>query len=159
MTTTYSEKLRDPRWQKKRLEILNRDEWECRRCLDKETTLHVHHVYYEDGKEPWEYPDKALVTLCATCHESETECLPIMVKAMVMELKRAGANAGTFEALACAFEPLHDIPHIGIDTWSVLHVTEWHIRQMVQLAADDPEKWLEQYHKPYIQWRESLSPK
>lgn len=32
--------------------------------------LHVHHTYYQYGNEPWEYPSKALITLCWNCHES-----------------------------------------------------------------------------------------
>jgi hypothetical protein len=67
----YLKKLRDPRWQKMRLEVMNRDEWTCQQCLDKESTLHVHHRYYIQGAEPWEYPLEALVTLCEVCHESE----------------------------------------------------------------------------------------
>ena len=31
----YSEKLKDPRWQKKRLEILERDNFRCQYCGDK----------------------------------------------------------------------------------------------------------------------------
>lgn len=31
--------------------------------------LHVHHTYYQDGKEPWQYPDDSLCTLCWDCHE------------------------------------------------------------------------------------------
>lgn len=42
----YSEKLKDPRWQKKRLEILNRDEFACRFCGDNKSTLNVHHISY-----------------------------------------------------------------------------------------------------------------
>lgn len=70
---TYSEKLRDPRWQKLRLQILERDEWTCQICSDKESTLNVHHRYYLHGKDPWEYPPEALETLCEDCHRSETE--------------------------------------------------------------------------------------
>ena len=68
---TYSTLLKDPRWQKRRLEILQRDEWRCQSCLDSEATLHVHHRWYEDGKKPWEYDDDALVTLCEACHDEE----------------------------------------------------------------------------------------
>lgn len=42
----YIEKLRDPRWQKKRLQILERDGFACQSCYDTETTLHVHHCTY-----------------------------------------------------------------------------------------------------------------
>jgi hypothetical protein len=64
---TYSEKLQDPRWQKKRLEILTRDNWTCTLCGDKETTLHVHHSIYQG--EPWDCPDECLNTVCKTCHK------------------------------------------------------------------------------------------
>lgn len=67
----YLAKLRDPRWQKKRLEILQRDEWKCQDCGNKDRTLHVHHRVYERGAEPWDYADHLLVTLCEFCHEGE----------------------------------------------------------------------------------------
>lgn len=78
---TYSEKLKDPRWQRKRLEILSRDEFTCRSCGDKESTLHVHHIKYD--KEIWGGNDKDKVTLCESCHESAE-----MSKAMLQELNR-----------------------------------------------------------------------
>jgi len=66
---TYSDKLKDPRWQKKRLEILERDEWECTNCGDGKSTLHIHHQYYEKSTDPWDYPDSCYTTLCETCHK------------------------------------------------------------------------------------------
>lgn len=67
---TYSEKLKDPRWQKKRLEILERDSWACVYCGDTKSTLHVHHEIYE-GRNPWDTPGYCLSTLCEECHEVE----------------------------------------------------------------------------------------
>lgn len=64
---TYSEKLRDPRWQKKRLEILERDGFKCCNCGDKETELHIHHYYYNFNL-PWECDDLSMITLCKYCH-------------------------------------------------------------------------------------------
>lgn len=69
--SNYSEKLKDPRWQRKRLEILTRDGWKCRKCDSSTSTLHVHHRYYIKGREPWEYGGFCLQTLCLECHESE----------------------------------------------------------------------------------------
>ena len=69
---SYSEKLLDPRWQKRRLEILNRDGFKCRSCCDGSKTLHVHHLRYDNSLEPWEYEDDDLVTLCADCHKVAT---------------------------------------------------------------------------------------
>jgi Mg2+ and Co2+ transporter CorA len=66
---TYAEKLKDPRWQKKRLEIMSRDKFTCRSCGDSSKTLNVHHCYYTKGAMPWDYPDSALVTYCERCHK------------------------------------------------------------------------------------------
>jgi len=69
--SAYAQKLRDPRWQKKRLEIMSRDKFTCRSCASTERTLNVHHLFYPKGAEPWECPDESLATLCELCHESE----------------------------------------------------------------------------------------
>lgn len=66
---TYSEKLRDPRWQKRRLEIMQRDSFRCRNCTDDTTTLNVDHRIYRKRLEPWEYVDADLWTLCEVCHK------------------------------------------------------------------------------------------
>lgn len=70
MKKTYSEKLKDPRWQKKRLEILERDGWRCRACGNDKETLVVHHIQYQKGKEPWDYSEDDLETLCELCHST-----------------------------------------------------------------------------------------
>lgn len=67
----YAEQLRDPQWQRKRLRILERDEWTCQYCGEKWKTLHVHHLVYRDGLMPWEYSDHELVTACEDCHGNE----------------------------------------------------------------------------------------
>lgn len=70
---TYSELLRSPLWQKKRLKILERDDFTCQHCGCKERELQVHHRIYHRGAKPWEYDDSELITLCNQCHEVETE--------------------------------------------------------------------------------------
>lgn len=70
---TYKEKLLDPRWQKKRLEVLDRDNFTCQDCLSTQKTLHVHHLDYVGGIEPWDYPDHYLLTLCVDCHQTVTK--------------------------------------------------------------------------------------
>lgn len=69
MATTYWEQLKDPRWQRRRLEIMQRDEFTCQNCFDSGSTLHVHHKHYVKGRKPWEYLDRELVTLCDNCHD------------------------------------------------------------------------------------------
>lgn len=67
--TNYQKQWKDPRWQKKRLEIFNRDDFTCKNCSRKDAELNVHHLYYVKGEKPWECEDRALVTLCSACHE------------------------------------------------------------------------------------------
>jgi hypothetical protein len=65
---TYFEKLKDPRWQRKRLEVMQYREFKCEICDDDKQELHVHHKEYKSGKEPWEYSIYELECLCADCH-------------------------------------------------------------------------------------------
>lgn len=82
---TYSEKLKDPRWQKKRLQILERDGWACRQCGIETETLHIHHMVYMG--EPWEAPDHLLVTLCEDCHVTFDEAWADAIKALSLVLR------------------------------------------------------------------------
>ena len=70
---TYWEKLKDPRWQKKRLDVMNRDGFACRHCGSKRKTLNVHHLFYVFDCDPWDYEEKELITLCASCHLAEQQ--------------------------------------------------------------------------------------
>lgn len=65
---SYSEKLVDDRWHKKKTEILRRDKFKCRLCGASDN-LNVHHRYYIYHADPWQYPNSALITLCQSCHE------------------------------------------------------------------------------------------
>ena len=67
MAKSYSAKLLDPLWQKKRVEILQRDNFTCQLCGDTRTTLQVHHEKYKGN--PWDIPSEHLKTLCAHCHD------------------------------------------------------------------------------------------
>lgn len=68
LPSAYAEKLRDPRWQKKRLQILESAEWKCEDCSAEGSTLEVHHCLYIKGREPWDYSPSLLMALCKTCH-------------------------------------------------------------------------------------------
>ena len=96
--SAYSEKLRDPRWQRKRLEILQRDDFSCQSCGDQESTLNVHHCYYSTGKLPWEYPDPSLVTLCESCHEAESSA-PLDKSSLIDALSSKGLRGCHFNEL------------------------------------------------------------
>jgi len=67
----YKQMLKDPRWQKKRLEVFERAGWKCESCGDGTTELHVHHVEYKKGAKPWEYSMNDLQCLCKHCHKKD----------------------------------------------------------------------------------------
>jgi hypothetical protein len=67
--SSYQKQLRNPLWQRRRLEIFHRDGWQCQSCGETGRELQVHHRWYTGGLAPWESPDIALVTLCVACHE------------------------------------------------------------------------------------------
>ncbi|MGM9811107.1 MAG: HNH endonuclease [Paludibacteraceae bacterium] len=63
-------------WREKREEILHRDGYTCKWCGRRESEtvkLHVHHLTYIRGCQPWDYPNELLETLCAGCHSGEHE--------------------------------------------------------------------------------------
>lgn len=99
----YPVKLRDPRWQKRRLRILERDNFTCQCCRDTETTLHVHHRWYETDQEPWDATDRQLVTLCEDCHADEGRRRDVD-RQLAKALQMFGAHVGDVELLALAFE-------------------------------------------------------
>jgi hypothetical protein len=105
-TNDYWKKLKDPRWQKKRLEIFNRDNWTCQSCgsgADPESEdnacLHVHHKSYEWGNDPWEYPDYNFITLCEDCHGCESD-IRAAEKELLESLRRVGFLTYDFLYLA-----------------------------------------------------------
>lgn len=65
---SYSDKLKSPKWQKKRLEILSKRGFKCEVCGDEENQIQVHHKTYMYGLEPWQYDDSVYQVLCEKCH-------------------------------------------------------------------------------------------
>lgn len=64
----YKKLLQDPRWQKKRLKIMERDNFTCHDTGATDEQLHVHHCWYAKGS-PWETPDEFLLTLSNDAHQ------------------------------------------------------------------------------------------
>ncbi len=108
--TAYLQKLRDPRWQRKRLEVMQRDRFACRMCGDSQSTLNVHHVFYTRGADPWDYPDTALVTTCESCHEELHACDfgPRIVEALIAGGADLSALHGILTTISGTF---NDGPH------------------------------------------------
>jgi hypothetical protein len=102
----YSDLLKDPKWQKKRLHILKRDKWTCKCCGSKDKTLHVHHFTYQTGKKPWEYPDDNFITLCYSCHEDEESFIRDQNASFVAISRRAKYPIGSMYRASYIFAAL-----------------------------------------------------
>ena len=88
---SYRDMLRDPRWQRKRLTILQRDNFRCRACGDRWRELEVHHFRYPKEKPIWEVDDTDLITYCADCHSLATRLLADL-RACPLDILKAAAT-------------------------------------------------------------------
>ncbi len=128
----YAELLKDPRWQKRRLEIMERDEWTCQACGDTKATLTVHHKSYRmvDGKfvDIWDYPGEDLITLCEECHAEE-------------EVNLKGVQKHVYFTLRAGFEDYKAISHI------LLAIKETRIRCGRRLNIEDAKNMVDGFNE------------
>jgi len=131
----YARKLTNPKWQKVRLLIFQRDQWACCNCGNTEEQLEVAHLKYTRWN-PWEEDLENLLTLCHSCHMSmdgaredanlradieengdadesiysieEEEELSPLVKMFNKECRRIGIRYGEMDGLA-AIQSVHQI--------------------------------------------------
>lgn len=82
---TYKEKLLDPRWQRLRLEVMQRENFTCQYCANTKQTLNLHHLRYAESGNPWDVSKNDLLCLCQDCHyvlhvlEKETSLFSILM--------------------------------------------------------------------------------
>lgn len=145
---SYSEKLRDPKWQKMRLEVMQRDKFSCQVCNNTEKTLNVHHRFYRKGAAPWEYEPSALVTLCEDCHSAaeqerdfiqqacagpsyrQTFIARLISAQMATEDPRCSHLMNAMDSLACflsEWKECMENPHDIGDTMDMLNSSYRHI--------------------------------
>jgi len=98
--TSYSQKLKDPRWQRRRLEVFERDNFSCVVCRCKTKELQVHHVDYIPGVDTWEYPLDMLMTLDVDCHK-EQQGRHILESNLAKTLRMKGFLFSDLLALSC----------------------------------------------------------
>lgn len=133
---SYSDKLKDPRWQKLRLQVLERDEWRCQLCFDDKNMLAVHHRYYERGREPWDYPLTAFATLCQACHESEHVAIEEAGRALVSALRKSGALSDDVFAIVGFFDDKNPLSSDDGGIWpKPLSRKEW-AEALVKIRGD-----------------------
>jgi len=126
----YSELLKDPRWQKKRLQIFERDEWRCVWCEEDEITLHVHHLKYENDKDPWEIDNRWLITVCEDCHDYEYEQRKSEEKALLEVMKLCGMSTSHLNYFVSTLFILSQKEFSG-----------WNIERFCSVLSNLIEKW------------------
>ena len=124
----YLDKLRDPRWQRRRLEIFERDQWMCGVCTDNASQLHVHHKRYH--REPWDAPSEDLITLCEHCHSNITR-LGNDIKAAL-----------DFEPFVCFFQSAYD--SIGRPNWFEIQTVFTWLMENPELVKKLYEQWADE---------------
>ena len=103
---SYRDQLKDPRWQRVRLAVMERAGFMCECCQERPEgeSLHVHHRGYERGRMAWEYPMEALACLCAVCHEEmERVELELLRAFEIREIPNISEFAGTAGIFSQAF--------------------------------------------------------
>jgi len=104
--TDYTEKFQDMRWQKLRLKVFERDNWNCRMCGETEGSFHCHHLYYNSDTEPWDYPMNTFKTLCSDCHEKEKGKMNNLFTRLTNTVKAKGFLSTEAEVLITAIEDM-----------------------------------------------------
>ncbi len=101
----YQDDMKNVSWQKKRLKILERDNWSCKSdcCKKRSQKLEVHHVDYIPDLKIWEYPDDMLLTLCSDCHTKENERTGAE-KYLLNSMKMKGFLISDVLSLSCKFD-------------------------------------------------------
>jgi len=145
---TYLEKLQDPQWQKKRLKVLERDNWECQHCKDKLSTLTVHHIWYNSFIDPWEYDDYMLITLCQKCHDEEHAS--IIIEGDRFLNRKSGLT--NYEFSCIVYEFLHRVNSCFCDQ-PKRHTIKLP-KRIAGLRADLQEGFKLDCAKSYQEWRE-----
>ena len=118
---TYAERLADPRWQKVRLEVFDRDDWRCRCCGNHESELHAHHSFYRQGCDPWDYPVDSIITYCHGCHEAE-HGRSFAGDAGVLQLLRKAGFARVEDRVCIASAFVREVGALSIDDLAEIEI-------------------------------------
>jgi hypothetical protein len=144
---SYAELLKDPRWQRRRLEVMQLADFSCQSCGSKEKTLHVHHKRYIKGRKPWEYENSELACLCEICHEShhkrETTLTQVMAELCDIDASRViGYALGLFslrefQAIEIACESREQLVAAADGVASAYEIRTPYAQLAVLLLAED----------------------
>jgi 5-methylcytosine-specific restriction endonuclease McrA len=93
----YSNLLKNPQWQRKRLEVFQRDKFTCQCCGAKDKEIHLHHLLYKKGSLPHDYDNEMLVTLCCDCHDFAHKDLRKITALIAFEVLKKGVDLITLQ--------------------------------------------------------------
>ena len=82
-TAKYQEYIESEEWKKKRLLVLQRDNFTCCGCL-MEPAIHVHHLTYRNLGSELAYE---LVSLCVRCHEKSHDFESVDISGIMEQSK------------------------------------------------------------------------
>ncbi|WP_233863518.1 HNH endonuclease [Paraburkholderia adhaesiva] len=142
MNDDYARQYKDPRWQRKRLEIMERDGFACVECGDNESTLNVHHVRYLRGVPPWAYPPWLLVTLCESCHEAIHDGGPTIGELLYFEARCVGMTKDHFDKLERAFRQClcTEAAKLAAEEWDqALDAFTRAIKELTSVDVEEPQ--------------------
>ena len=134
----YRKKLMDPRWQKKRLEVMERDGFTCQHCGRTDRTLTVHHVLYTKGRDPWEYVDSNFITLCVKCH-SDLETYSIQEARRAASYVDAGVGFELFCRIQNAINELRD-GGSSVTATSIIMNAMFAVEEQIEADAEELAK-------------------
>jgi hypothetical protein len=67
--SSFTQKFHDPRWIKKRTELLHAYDFTCVKCGAANGHALVHRIKHVPHLDPWNYPDHLLQVLCRDCQK------------------------------------------------------------------------------------------
>lgn len=122
----YSESYNDPRWQERRHEIIQRDEYMCTNC-ESQKNLQVHHKIYYKDRNIWEYNDNELTTLCKICHEDITK----LIRDSLDIVRLTSHNSDMAEHLNKILNNLN-----LITDWNLLHIINKRVIEEIEKRTE-----------------------
>lgn len=102
---------KDWKWQRRRLEILEKANWRCEYCGESDREAHVHHVHYVKGRQLWEYDDNWLLALCDRCHREKHEGEQALIPVLRMALRNVPGPRMVQEARRLMGEAMENIEY------------------------------------------------
>jgi hypothetical protein len=129
----YRQYLKSSWWQQKRIQILERDKYQCTICSSKED-LQVHHKNYNNL---WQELDSDLITLCKGCHQKVFEDEVVITssnKLFTKLFKLPDFSVTNYTSYFCAL-----LPYLEANTNRIVKRT---INGNIPLTSNDLEKLL-----------------